>query len=57
MQFVAIIYFGSLLVNRGHETAKWYFTCLQIHAARLEVFHSFSTGSFIVAPLRFAWRR
>ncbi|XP_062717003.1 uncharacterized protein LOC134292164 [Aedes albopictus] len=58
--FVGLDYFGPVLVKVGRSNAKrWValFTCLTIRAVHLEVVHSLSTESCIMAVRRFVARR
>ncbi|XP_062541856.1 uncharacterized protein LOC134209850 [Armigeres subalbatus] len=58
--FLGVDYFGPLEVNLGRGVAKrWValFTCLTIRAVHLEVVHSLSTVSCVMAFRRFVARR
>ncbi|XP_055622547.1 uncharacterized protein LOC129766115 [Toxorhynchites rutilus septentrionalis] len=58
--FVGIDYFGSVFVRVGRSLAKrWIalFTCLTVRAVHMEVVHSLSTVSCIMAVRRFVARR
>ncbi|XP_035907255.1 uncharacterized protein LOC118509982 [Anopheles stephensi] len=58
--FVGLDYFGPVLVKRGRSNEKrWValFTCLTIRAVHLEVVHSLSTESCVMAVRRFVARR
>ncbi|XP_062535376.1 uncharacterized protein LOC134204589 [Armigeres subalbatus] len=58
--YVGLDYFGPLLVKVGRSQVKrWValFTCLTIRAVHLEVVHSLSTESCIMAVRRFVSRR
>jgi hypothetical protein len=53
-------YFGPFCVKLGRSELKRYgciFTCLQTRAVHLEVTHSMSTDSFVMALIRFISRR
>ncbi|XP_055612945.1 uncharacterized protein LOC129759503, partial [Uranotaenia lowii] len=58
--FVGVDYFGPLLVKQGRSLVKrWVvlFTCLTIRAVHLEIAHSLTTSSCILAFRRFIARR
>ncbi|XP_053686196.1 uncharacterized protein LOC128735732 [Sabethes cyaneus] len=58
--FVGLDYFGPVLVKMGRSNVKrWIalFTCLSIRAVHLEVVHSMSTQSCVLAVRRFVSRR
>ena len=53
-------FFGPLDVREGRVTRKRYgclFTCLRMRAVHIEVAHSLSTDSFLMALMRFISRR
>ncbi|GAA53269.1 hypothetical protein CLF_109917 [Clonorchis sinensis] len=57
---VGIDYFGPVLTKRGRSMEKrcgCLFTCLQTGAVHIELVHSMSTDSFIMALMRFIARR
>ena len=59
-QHVGLDYFGPFMVKRGRRLERRYgciFTCLQCRAIHLELAHSLSTDSFILALMRFVNRR
>ena len=59
-QNVGLDYFGPFMVRRGRSFEKRYgciFTCLQCRAIHLELAHTLSTDSFILALMRFVNRR
>ena len=59
-RFVGLDYFGPFRVKRGRLLEKRYgciFTCLQCRAIHLELAHTMSTDSFILALMRFINRR
>ncbi|XP_058839323.1 uncharacterized protein LOC131694831 [Topomyia yanbarensis] len=58
--FVGLDYFGPVLAKVGRSNAKCWvalFTCLTMRAVHLEVVHSLSTESCIMAVRRFVSRR
>nr|XP_049467061.1 uncharacterized protein LOC125908380 [Anopheles coluzzii] len=58
--YVGLDYFGPVLVKRGRSNEKrWIalFTCLTVRAIHLEVVHSLSTESCVLAVRRFVARR
>ncbi|XP_055543372.1 uncharacterized protein LOC129728922 [Wyeomyia smithii] len=58
--FVGLDYFGPILVKLGRSNVKrWValFTCLSIRAVHMEVVHSMSTESCVLAVRRFVSRR
>lgn len=58
--FVGLDYFGPILVKQGRSNVKrWIalFTCLSIRAVHLEVVHTMSTESCVLAIRRFVTRR
>ncbi|XP_065080573.1 uncharacterized protein LOC135703310 [Ochlerotatus camptorhynchus] len=58
--FVGLDYFGPILVKVGRSNVKrWValFTCLSIRAVHMEVVHSMSTESCVLAVRRFVSRR
>ena len=55
-----IDYFGPLLVQEGRSTVKRWgclFTCMRTRAVYIEIVHSLSTDSFMMALIRFIARR
>ena len=57
---VGVDYFGPFYVKRGRSLEKRYgciFTCMTMRAVHLEVVHSYSTASFVMALDRFMARR
>ncbi|XP_062556974.1 uncharacterized protein LOC134221813 [Armigeres subalbatus] len=58
--YVGVDYFGPILVKQGRSnTKRWIalFTCLSIRAVHMEVVHTLSTESCILAIRRFVTRR
>ncbi|XP_055585033.1 uncharacterized protein LOC129737892 [Uranotaenia lowii] len=58
--FVGVDYFGPILVKQGRSLVKrWValFTCLTVRAVHLEIAHSLTTSSCIMAFRRFIARR
>jgi hypothetical protein len=59
-KYTGVDYFGPFKVRFGRASCKRYgciFTCLQTRAIHLEVTHSLSTDSFLMALMRFVGRR
>ena len=57
---VGIDYFGPFFVKHGRSLEKRYgclFTCLKVRAVHLEITHSLTTESFLMAFTRFIGRR
>ena len=53
-------YFGPLLVQQGRSVMKRWgclFTCMRTRAVHIEIVHSLSTDSFLMALMRFVARR
>ena len=55
-----IDYFGPSLVQQGRSAVKQWgclFTCMRSHAVHIEIVHSLSTDSFMMALICFIARR
>lgn len=59
-QLVGVDYFGPFIVKHGRKQEKRFgclFTCLQTRGVHLELSHTLSTDSFVMALMRFVSRR